>query len=333
MSLSLGELAVRFGCELRGDPDARVQSVAALETAGPGTVTFLANPRLRSALGGTQATAVVLDARSAAQCPVAALIHANPHATFARMAAVLHPLPPATVGVHASAVVATDAVIDPTAAVGPLTVIGPRCRIGARAVVGPGCTLGADVDMGADSRLVARVAIEQGVRLGARVLVHPGVVLGSDGFGLAREGERWLKVPQIGGVLIGDDVEIGANTTVDRGAIGDTVIEEGVKLDNLIQVAHNARIGAHTAIAACTGIAGSTDIGRRCMIGGGVGFAGHIRICDDVIITGMTMVTRSITEPGMYSSGLPVAPSRIWRRTIATLRRMTREPGQDDDDE
>jgi UDP-3-O-[3-hydroxymyristoyl] glucosamine N-acyltransferase len=333
MSLSLGELAVRFGCELRGDPDARVQAVAALETAAAGAVTFLANPRLRAALAGTQATAVVLDARSAAQCPVAALIHPNPHATFARIAAVLHPLPPAAIGVHATAVVAEDAAIDPTAAVGPLTVIGPRSRIGPRAVIGPGCTVGADVEVGADSRLVARVAVERGVRLGARVLVHPGAVLGADGFGLAREGEAWLKVPQIGGVVIGDDVEIGANTTIDRGAIGDTVIEEGVKLDNLIQIAHNARVGAHTAIAACTGVAGSTDIGRRCMIGGGVGFAGHIRVCDDVVITGMTMVTRSITKPGMYSSGLPVAPSRIWRRTIATLRRLTREPVQDDDDE
>jgi UDP-3-O-[3-hydroxymyristoyl] glucosamine N-acyltransferase len=333
MSLSLGELAVRFGCELRGDPDERVQTVAALQDAGPGALSFLANPRLKPLLAATRATAVILDARSAAQCPTAALVHANPHATFARAAALLHPLPSAAAGVHATAVVADDAVIDPSASVGPLCVIGPRCRIGARAVIGPGSTLGADVRVGPDSRLVARVAAEWGVRIGSRVLVHPGVVLGADGFGLARDGERWIKVPQIGSVIVGDDVEIGANTTVDRGAIGDTIIEEGVKLDNLIQIAHNARIGAHTAIAACTGVAGSTSIGRRCMIGGGVGFAGHISICDDVAITGMTMVTRSIREPGTYSSGLPVAPSRIWRRTIATLRRMTKEPGQDDDDE
>jgi len=182
--------------------------------------------------------------------------------------------------------------------------------------------VGAGAVIGAGSRLVANVTICAGVRLGARVLVHPGAVIGADGFGLAREPEGWIKVPQVGSVSIGDDVEIGANTTIDRGAIEDTVIEEGVKLDNQIQVAHNVRIGAHTVVAGCAGISGSTSIGRNCMIAGAVGIAGHLEIVDGVVITGLTMVSRSIHKPGVYSGALPLDEARRWRRNAARFRQL-----------
>ncbi len=219
MGIALGELAVRFGCELRGDPELRVDHVAALGTAGPGSLSFLANPRMAHQLAQSRATAVVVDERAAAGCPAATLVHRNPHALFARIAALLHPLPPLQPGVHADALVDPRARIDPGAEVGPLCVIGADAVIGERCYLGPGCVIGAGVRIGADSRLVARVTLLHGVQLAERVLVHPGAVIGADGFGYARDGAQWLKVPQIGGVRVGADVEIGANTTIDRGAI------------------------------------------------------------------------------------------------------------------
>jgi UDP-3-O-[3-hydroxymyristoyl] glucosamine N-acyltransferase len=320
MSVALGELAVRFGCELRGDPDVRVESVASLGSAVAGTLSFLANPKLAPQLAQTRASAVVLNERSAAASPVPVLISANPHALFARIALILHPDPPLRPGIHPTAVVDPQARIDPTAEIGAHSVIGAGVLIGPRSLVGPASLLGPQVQLGADCRLVARVTLGERVQLGDRVLIHPGAVLGADGFGYAREGASWLKVPQIGTVRVGDDVEIGANTTIDRGAIEDTVIAEGVKLDNQIQLGHNVQIGAHTAIAACTGISGSTRIGARCMIGGQCGFAGHITICDDVVITGMAMVSGSISKPGVYSSGIPIETSRRWRRIVARLK-------------
>jgi UDP-3-O-[3-hydroxymyristoyl] glucosamine N-acyltransferase len=320
MSLTLGELAVRFGCALRGDPQARVDHVAPLWAADPRALSFLANPRLSAQLAGTRAGAVVIESASAAACPVPALITPNPHALFARIATLLHPAPVAAAGVHPSAVVDVLASVDPSAEVGPLVVvaagaqIGPRCRIGAGSYIGPRARIGAD------SSLDAHVTLEAGVSVGERALIHAGAVIGSDGFGLAPEDGRWLKVPQVGSVRIGADVEIGANTTIDRGAIEDTVIADGVKLDNLIQVGHNVHIGAHSAVAACTGISGSTRIGARCMIGGGVGFNGHIEICDDVVIAGMSTVTHSIREPGTYGSLIPAEPMRRWRRAVARLK-------------
>ncbi len=320
MSIALGELAVRFGCELRGDPAQRVDHVAPLSSAGPGALTFLANAKLTTLLAATRASAVILEPRSAEACPVPALITPNPHALFARIAQFMYPPPPLHPGAHPSALIDPRAEVDPSAQIGPLAIIASGAVIGPRCLIGPACVIGEQARIGADSRLIARVTIEHGVQLGARALVHPGVVLGADGFGLARDGGRWLKVPQIGGLRIGDDVEIGANTTIDRGALEDTVIGEGVKLDNQIQIGHNAQIGAHTAIAACTGVSGSTRIGARCMIGGAVGFAGHIEICDDTVITGMAMVTHSITQPGVYSSGIPIEPIRRWKRVVARLK-------------
>lgn len=322
MAARLGELAVRFGCELRGDPDLRIERVASLEKAEPGTLSFLAHPHFRRFLAGTRAGAVVIAPELAGECPVAALISDNPYALYAQIAARLHPPPVAEPGVHPSAVIAADAAIAASAHVGPGAVIGSGTRLGERVFVGPGCVIGPDCTVGDDTRLIASVTLCDAVTLGARGIYHPGVVVGADGFGIARAGEAWIKVPQLGAVRIGDDVEVGANTTIDRGALDDTVIEDGVKLDNQIQVAHNVRIGAHTVIAGCTGIAGSTLIGSRCMIGGQVGFVGHLSIADDVVITGRSMVTGSIDRPGTYSGGLPLDEAIRWRRNSARFRQL-----------
>jgi len=328
MSITLGELAVRFGCELRGDPHCQVDAVATLADAHPRAISFLAEARHRAALLSTRAAAVVIEPRFADECPVAALISPNARATYARIATLLHPAPPLIPGIHPTAVVARDAVIDPGAQVGALAVIGARTRIGAGALVGPHCVLGSDVEVGAQVRLVARVTLCDGVRVGERTLVHPGAVIGSDGFGFAPERGTWLKIPQVGSVSIGADVEIGANTTIDRGAIGDTVIGVGVKLDNQIQIGHNVRLGAHTAIAGCTGVSGSTVIGERCQIGGACAIGGHLQIVDDVHITGFSMISHSIPKPGVYSSGIPFEEARTWRRMVARFKRLTRDASQ-----
>jgi UDP-3-O-[3-hydroxymyristoyl] glucosamine N-acyltransferase len=347
MGISLGELAVRFGCELRGDPDARVDRVATLANADAHSLAFLANPRYRQQLASSRAGAVVLDAASAADCSTAALVCANPHATYARIAAILHPLAAAPPGAHPTAVIAPGARVDPSAHVGALSVVGEDAVIGARAFVGPQCLIEEGAAVGEDARLTARVTVCRRVQIGARTTIQPGAVIGGDGFGFAQERGRWIKVPQTGTVLIGPDVEIGANTTIDRGAIEDTVIEEGVKLDNLIMIAHNVRVGAHSALAACVGVSGSTSIGRRCMIGGQVGIGGHLTIADDVMITGCTMVSHSIARPGVYSGGIPLEEAHVWRRLVARFKRLdslttrlkalerhtTRGPDQEEDDD
>jgi UDP-3-O-[3-hydroxymyristoyl] glucosamine N-acyltransferase len=319
---SLGELAVRFGLELEGDPNTRVSHVATLSQAAPGSVSFLANSRYRRSLRTTRAGAVVLTAEDAGSCPVASLIAPNPYLSYARIAELMYPESKAVPGVHATAVVSPGARVPASATVEALAVIEDGVEIGERAVVGPGCIVQRGARIGADTRLVARVNLYPGVVLGERGLVHAGAVIGADGFGFAPDRGTWFKVPQVGSVRIGDDVEIGANTTIDRGAIGDTVVENGAKLDNQIQVGHNVTIGAHTAIAACTGISGSTTIGQRCLIGGMVGFAGHLNIADDVMITGCSLVSASIREAGSYSSGMPTVPTRAWRRMVAHLRRF-----------
>jgi UDP-3-O-[3-hydroxymyristoyl] glucosamine N-acyltransferase len=324
MSVSLGELAVRFGCELRGDPEARVEHVATLSNADATALAFLANPRYRPQLATTRAAAVILRPDAAADCPTHVLLADNPYATYARIAAVLHPSPAAPPGVHPTALVAMSARVDPSAHVGAFCSIGERAVVAERCVVGPHCVLEEDVKLAADVRLAVRVTVHRGVEIGARSVLQSGVVVGGDGFGYAPESGAWVKVPQLGAVRIGPDVEIGCNTTIDRGAIEDTVIEEGVKLDNLIQIGHNVRIGAHTAIAACTGVSGSTTIGKRCMIGGKVGFAGHISIADDVVVTGFSAVSRSIASAGVYSSTLPFEEAHTWRRLVARFKRSGR---------
>jgi UDP-3-O-[3-hydroxymyristoyl] glucosamine N-acyltransferase len=321
---SLGELAVRFGLTLRGEPSLTVRSVATLSRANSGALSFLANSRYRRQLESTRAAAVILSAEDEAHCPVAALIDPNPYLAYARIASLMHPDMPPEPGIHPSAVVASGARIAPSASIGPLAVIEEGAQIGERVRVGPGCIVQKGASVGADSTLTSRVNLYPDVTLGQRCILHAGAVIGADGFGFAPNAGVWVKVPQVGSVRVGDDVEIGANTTIDRGAIDDTVVENGVKLDNQIQVGHNVTIGAHTAIAACTGISGSTVIGQRCMIGGMVGFAGHLTIADDVVVTGCSLVSASIKKPGSYSSGMPTVETRLWRRMVAHLRRLDR---------
>jgi len=319
---TLKALADRFGLTLRGDPDHRVGSLATLSAAGPEDVTFLANPAYTGQLADCQAGVVIIGEALAERWPGNALVSDNPYASWAKVAAFMHPPPPAAPGIHPSAVVADDAEIDSTASIGPHVSIGAGTRIGRNVIVGPGCVLGDQVTVGDDSRLVARAYIGENCRLDARVLIHPGVVIGADGFGLAMDAGHWIKVPQLGAVIIGDDCEIGANTTIDRGAIEDTELAEDVRLDNQVQIAHNVRIGAHTAIAGCVGIAGSTRIGRYCMIAGACGIGGHLSICDKVIVTAMSTVLDSITEPGEYGSGIPARPHARWKRILVRLGQL-----------
>ncbi|EXJ15024.1 UDP-3-O-(3-hydroxymyristoyl)glucosamine N-acyltransferase [Imhoffiella purpurea] len=322
MEINLTELAARVGASLRGDGDVLVSRVAQLNQAAEGTLSFLGDAKYRARLAETRASAVILSEADADQCPVPVLVSKNPYLTFAEAARILHPPAPVVGGVHPSAAVDPSARIDPTAWVGPLTVVEADAVIGAGVFVGPSCVIGQGVRIGEDSRLVARVTLCAGTQVGRRALLHPGAVIGREGFGFARDGERWVRIPQIGRAVLGDDVEIGANTCVDRGAIGDTVLGDGVKLDNHIQIGHNVEIGDNTAMAANTGISGSTRIGRNCTIAGAVGMAGHLEIADNVHFTGMAMVTKSFLEPGVYSSGIPAMPSGAWRRNVARFRQL-----------
>jgi len=319
---TLKALAEQFGLTLRGDPDHRVGSLATLAAAGPGDVSFLANPAYARHLSECRAGAVIIGEQLAGRWSGNALVSDNPYASWAKVAAHLNPHPAAEPGTHPSAVVASGAEIDPTASIGPHTSIAAGTRIGANVSIGAGCVIGENVVIGDDSRLVARAYIGPGCRLGQRVLVHPGVVIGADGFGLAMDAGSWVKVPQLGAVVIGDDCEIGANTTIDRGAIEDTELAEDVRLDNQVQIAHNVRIGAHTAIAGCVGVAGSTQIGRYCMIAGACGIGGHLSICDKVIVTAMSTVLDSITEPGEYGSGIPARRHARWKRILVRLGQL-----------
>ena len=332
---SAADLASRFGLELAGDADVVVRGVATLANATPGTLAFLANPKYRSQLADTRAGIVVMRADDAPGFAGTALIARDPYSAFARMSALFEPVSERPAGVHPTAVVDPTAIIDPTAHLGPHVVVGARSTIGAGAMLGPGCIVGDDCSIGEGSVLVARATLVVRVRLGKRVRIHPGAVLGADGFGLAMEGGHWIKVPQLGGVVVGDDCEIGANTTIDRGALEDTVLEEDVRLDNQIQVGHNAVIGAHTAMAGCAAVAGSARIGRYCLIGGGAGILGHLELCDRVVVTAMSLVTHSIREPGEYSSGTPIMDNRAWRRSAARFKQLDslarRLPGKDKD--
>ncbi len=322
MAATLGELAGYVDGSVRGDPACVISGVATLQNAKDGDITFLSNPRYIRYLSTTAASAVILSQDHVSVCRANALVAADPYLAYAKIAGFLLPQRAPASGRHPSAVIDAAAEVHPSACIGAHTVIEAAVRIAADVVIGAGCVVARGSDIGAGSRLVANVSIGEGTRIGKRALIHPGVVIGSDGFGFANQAGRWLKVPQLGAVSIGDDVEIGANTTIDRGTLDDTVIEDGVKLDNQIQVAHNVRIGAHTAIAACTGIAGSARIGARCTIGGGVGIVGHTEIADDVHITGMSFVAQSIREPGLYSSGTPLEPNREWRKNYARFHQL-----------
>ena len=322
MGYSLRDIAEELGAQVHGDENCRIDRVATLADAEPGGISFLANRRYRSQLLTTRASAVILEAEFLSSCPVSALVVSNPYLGYARVAALLAPEQPVPAGIHPSAYVSDRATVDASACIGPQAVVENQASVGARSHVGPGCVIDRGATIGDDCTLKANVTICHHVRIGDRALLHPGVVIGADGFGIANNGGVWVKVPQLGAVVIADDVEVGANTTIDRGALGDTVIEEGVKLDNLIQIGHNVRIGAHTAIAAGVAIGGSATIGKRCTIGGAASVAGHLELADDVHLTATSAVSKSISESGLYSSGMPIQDNRTWRKNIVRLRQL-----------
>ena len=319
---TLSELATRVGATLDGDGSVVVARVGTLENAGPDAIAFLSGKRYRALLAGTRAGAVIVTAADAAATTRPKLLHANPYATYAKVAAILHPASEAAAGIDATAHVDATASVDATATIGPLAVVGARARIGANAVVAAGACVGDDALIGDGAHLYPHVTIYARCVVGPRTIVHAGAVIGADGFGMAQEDGRWLKIPQVGRVVIGADCEIGANTTIDRGAIDDTVIEDDVKLDNQIQVGHNCRIGAHTAIAGCTGIAGSTQIGRNVQIGGAAMIGGHLTIPDNTIVAGGTTVLSSIKAPGMYNGSFPQMTHREWMYAASHVRRL-----------
>jgi UDP-3-O-[3-hydroxymyristoyl] glucosamine N-acyltransferase len=321
-TIILGHLAEFLGATLRGPQDKEITGLATLQEAGPGQVSFLANPQYRKFLANTHAAAVLLKPADADGYAGDALLVADPYLAYARISHLFDPKPKSAAGVHPTAVVAEDAFVDPAASVGAYAVIESGARISAGVTIGAHCFIGARSVIGEGGWLAPRVTLYHDVRIGQRVVIQSGAVLGGEGFGFANEKGVWQKIAQIGGVTIGDDVEIGVNTAIDRGAMDDTRIGNGVKLDNQIQIAHNVQVGDHTAMAACVGISGSARIGKHCMLAGGVGLVGHIEICDGVFITGMTMVTRSITEPGSYSSGTAMQPAAEWRKSAARIRQL-----------
>ncbi len=320
--LTLSQLAEALDARLVGDGTRSITGLSTLADAGPGQLSFLANTQYRKLLTTTRAEAVLLREADAEGFGGNALIVSDPYLAYARLSHRFDPKPRHVAGIHPTAVVAEDAQVHPEAAVGPYVVIEAQAEVGAGVTLGAHCHVGARSRIGEGGWLAPRVTLYHDVRVGARVVIQSGAVIGSEGFGFANSGGRWEKIAQIGGVTIGDDVEIGANTTIDRGALADTVIGNGVKLDNQIQIAHNVQIGDHTAMAACVGISGSTRIGSHCMIAGGVGMVGHIEVCDNVFVSGMTMVTRSITEPGAYSSGTAMQPAAEWKKSAARIRQL-----------
>lgn len=318
----MADIAARFGGRVLGDPDTPLQQVATLEHAGPQHLAFLTNSKYRAQLAATRAGAVILGEADADATALPRIVCANPYAYFARVSALFNPPPQEVPGIHPSAVIGAGAQIAPTAHIGAHVTIGAAAVIGAGSVIMAGCRIGERTVLGAHARLYPNVVIYHDCVAGNNLIAHSGAVIGADGFGMAMEEGRWLKIPQIGRVLIGDDVEIGANTTIDRGALDDTVIEDDVKLDNQIQVAHNVRIGAHTAIAGCVGIAGSATIGKYCRIGGSAGILGHLQIADHVEIASFTLVGKSIRQPGSYAGIFPFSSSEEWRRNAAHLRHL-----------
>ncbi|WP_148863353.1 UDP-3-O-(3-hydroxymyristoyl)glucosamine N-acyltransferase [Marinobacter fonticola] len=319
---SLGEIAQALGAKVVGDANVQINGIATLQSAGEGQISFLANPAYGRYLKDTRAAAVILSPEMAEQCPTNVLLLDNPYLGYARLSHWFDPQPKPEAGIHPSAVVDPSATVADSASIGPQAVIEAGAAIAERAVIGAGCFVGARSAVGEDSRLDARVTLYHDVIVGKRCLILSGAVVGSAGFGFANDKGVWHRIAQVGGVVVGDDVEIGANTTIDRGALDNTRIDNGVKLDNLVQIAHNVTIGEHTALAALVGVAGSTRIGRHCVVGGASGIAGHLEIGDQVHLTGMTMVTRSLKEPGVYSSGVGVDTNRRWQKNVVRFRQL-----------
>lgn len=319
---TLGQLAERLGATVRGNPERLINGLATLQEAQPEQLSFLANSQYRKFLAATQAGALLLTPADAEAYAGDALLVGNPYLAYAQLSHLFDRKPQAPEGIHPTAVVAADAQVHASASIGAYAVIESQAQIAAGVRIGAHCVIGARSVIGEDGWLAPRVTLYHDVCIGKRVVIQSGAVLGGEGFGFANEKGVWQKIAQIGGVRIGDDVEIGANTTIDRGALADTLLGNGVKLDNQIMIAHNVQIGDHTAMAGCAGISGSTKIGKHCMIAGGVGMVGHIEVCDNVFVTGMTMVTRSITEAGSYSSGTAMQPAGEWRKSAARFRQL-----------
>jgi len=303
--LTLGEIVSRLGGRVAGDPGTRIRQVGSLERAAAGEITFLSGPKLRAKAAATHASAVILSQESEHLTALPRIVCDSPYLYFARVSQLFNPLSVQAPGVHASAV------------------LGKDVKLAQGVSIGAGCVVGDGITIGDGSCLYPRAVVYPGCTLGQRVIVHSGAVIGADGFGIAQdEAGRWVKIPQIGTVRIGDDVEIGANTTIDRGSLDDTVIEEGVKLDNQIQIGHNCRIGAHTAMAGCVGVAGSADIGRHCTIGAAAMILGHLRIADHVQVSAATVIRRSIHKPGTYTGIFPSDDHASWARNTALVRHL-----------
>ena len=322
MQASLGEIAEVINAELIGDSDCKISGVGTLKNATPEQISFLSNPRYSSYLKKTKAAAVVVTNSEVENCPGHSLVADDPYLAFVKAVRYLNPESDFDQGIHPSAVIEQSATLSPTTYIGANTYIGNSVVINENVYIGPGCVVEDRAELGKFSKLFANVSIGHDVIIGERVLIHPGVVIGSDGFGLANDSGKWLKIPQLGSVEIMDDVEIGTNTAIDRGSIENTIIEEGVKIDNLVQIGHNAVVGAHTVIAGCAALAGSVTIGKRCMIGGATAIAGHNTIADDVVITGLSGVTNSIREAGTYSGSMTTTDNKIWRKNMVRLKHL-----------
>lgn len=323
LCLTLAEIAEHLGAGLKGDGERRVRGLATLKDAEPDQIAFLANRSYLKDLPGTRAAAVLLHPKHADDCPTASLTIDNPYLGYADLSLLFDPLSGRdTPGVHPSAVVDDSALLGEGVCIGPQAVVERGVELGDGVVVGPGCVIGADSTIGPGSRLHANVTLYHGVIVGACAILHSGCVIGGDGFGFAHDGACWHKIAQLGGVVLGDNVEVGSCSSIDRGALGDTLIGDDVKIDSQVQIAHNVQIGDHSALAGCVGIAGSTKVGRHCMLGGGVGLSGHLSIADGVQVTGMSLVTNSIHEPGVYSSGTGAMGNAQWRRNAVRFKQL-----------
>jgi UDP-3-O-[3-hydroxymyristoyl] glucosamine N-acyltransferase len=322
MTITLGKVASHVGAELHGDPDTVVNGLATLQSAKSGQLSFLSNRKYRRYLRQTEASAVIITREDMDECPVSALVVDDPYLSYASVVSLFHPETENVPGIHPSAVISPSAKIDNSATIAANVVIEDNSVIGSGTFIDSGCVIKSDVTIGSNTRLYPNTVVCHSVSIGDRVILHPGVVIGSDGFGIANNKGIWTKIPQIGTVIIEDDVEIGASSSIDRGALENTVIEQGVKIDNQVQIGHNVHIGAHTAIAGCSGIAGSTTIGKYCMVGGMTAIGGHLEIVDNVIIAGSSAVSTSIKSPGIYSSGIPAVEVKLWRRIVARIKNL-----------
>ena len=320
--LTLAQIALHVDGVIIGDAECEISNVSTLQAANRQQISFLANSKYKKYLPTSQAGAVIVSKEMVELVKNSAIVVDDPYVAYAKIATLLNPPKKITTGISPTAMIEAGVTILKTVSIGPQVVIEANVILADNVVIGAGTVLQDEVIVGENTRIAENVTICHGVEIGKNVVIHPGVVIGADGFGIVNDKGKWIKIPQIGRVKIGDNVEIGANTTVDRGAIEDTVIGDGVKLDNQIQVGHNVIIGNNTVIAGCSGVAGSTIIGENCIIGGGVGIGGHIEIADNVIITGMSMVTKSLTKAGIYSSGIPAEPTSQWHKNVVRYRQM-----------